>query len=200
MDVYRAAAALQVKAVSDVLFEDVWRCHAEIARLNTVGLTLENRPEAEFWLRTFVRVFFSHVDGVSYALRRVVLSLNELDQHRLTLAEQCVLREVSFRFRDGKIEERDAFLKPLEALELSVAHFARAFGSTFILQKGDHRFTAFKRTLGLRHTLTHPKTSQDLTLSRDHIADFSEAVAWFSNQMVALFSSSFKDLLEANST
>jgi hypothetical protein len=188
-----------VKQVADELTKDVWRCHAEIQRFSG-ELTAETRPEAEFWLRTFVRALFAQVEGVSYALRHLVLFLSGAGQYSLSLGEQCVLREVGFRYQDGKPEEYPVHLRLIDSLELGVHHFARAFSSEVDINKGDHRFAAFRSALALRHALTHPKNPGDLALSPDQIREFANATGWFSDQMVLLFSASVREMLEERSS
>lgn len=186
--------------VFNELQQDVLRCDTELRRLyeRFPDPTLEQRNEGQFWLRTSIRSFFSLVEGVAYTMRQSALELHESQYLDLSLGEQVLLREKNYQWQKGRVQEREGYSKTLEGIQMAFTLFPRAFGANFSLEASGHRYDAFRKALGVRHSLTHPKCKDDLFLSTDQLQSMSLAVAWFVGQMESLRESCRKQLEAIN--
>lgn len=171
------------------LQQDLLRCEDEFRRLHESfpDPTPEQRAEGQFWLRVSIRAFFSLVEGVAYTMRQSALVLKEAGHLPLSVGELVLLREKTYHWEKGKVEERDGHAKTLQGVQMAFTIFPRAFGiSSFDLETSGHRYDAFQKALKIRHSVTHPKAIADLYLTPDQLKKVALAFAWFKAQMEAL--------------
>jgi hypothetical protein len=150
-------------------------------------LTVDEKLEAQFWLRAFLRAFFAHVEGVTFAMRRAALEMHEQGHVGLSTAEACLLAEQRFVSERGKIKVLNTWNPLLDNVYLAFQVYPRAFRSSYALNTSDNGWACFQRALKLRDSVTHPKQPADLSLSPDSIRDLAAAIGWFSNQVVGMF-------------
>lgn len=182
-------AIQRISALDTRLRADTWRCHQEIVRINEA--TARGEPlglaETEFWLRTFLRVFFAQVEGLSFAMREATVFLAKQGHVKLVAGAIAVLEEKRYKSRNGKIEEADAFNPTLENFLLAFHYFPIAFGVSYTVAKSDGRWASFTRSLTLRNSLMHPKRPEDLGLTAASIREFAHAFKWFTEQVTGCF-------------
>lgn len=182
-------AIQRITALDQRLRTDTWRCHQEIVRINETTAKGErlDLAETEFWLRTFLRVFFAHVEGLSFAMRDATVFLAKQGHLKLSAGEITVLEEKRYRPRHGKIEESDTFNPTLENFLLAFRYFPLAFGASYAVAKSDARWACFTRSLAVRNNFTHPKRPGDLDLTEAAVREFADAFKWFTEQVTGCF-------------
>jgi len=183
-------ALLRVRSISTVLLADIWRSHESVMRHSALEATDETKEYGQFLLRSYVRAFFAHVEGVCYAMRESLLELHEQGFLNLSPSEYCLLAEARYALDGGKPKQIMARSSSLDTMRFSFSQFAQGFGSRFTLNTSDHRWQAFQESWKLRHSVTHPKLVDDLYLSPNSIRQFGDAIGWFSEQMAHLLRAS----------
>lgn len=168
---------------------DTWRCHQEIVSINEATARGErlDLAETEFWLRTFLRVFFAQVEGLSFAMRDAAVFLAKERHLQLSAGEITVLEEKRYRPRNGRIEQNDTFNPTLENFLLAFRYFPLAFGVSYAVAKSDARWSCFTRSLTLPNSFTHPKRPGDLDMTEAAIREFADAFKWFTEQVTGCF-------------
>jgi hypothetical protein len=137
------------------------------------------------------------VEGISFRLRQELLRLNKLGNRKLTLEEEFILSEVEFRLDKGKAKEATKRY-PTDELFLYTVHcYARHFNKTEELEVvlKDKGRVAFMATEKKRHSLTHPKTSEDTEINDLEWTKAKEAWAWYHQLYVVLLTDSILEEL-----
>jgi|GEM_PF-2912097 hypothetical protein len=138
--------------------------------------------------RAYIMSLFAMVEGISLQLRKELLRLNKLGQVYLTLDEEFILSEVEIRLDKGKAK-RALKRYPTEELFLYTIHcYAKHLSRTEEVGSvlGDKGKDAFKAAAKKRHSLTHPKTSEDTQVSDSEWKMARAAWAWYHQLYVAL--------------
>lgn len=177
--------------LNSVLGADTLRC---IQQCTAIGeqldstIDIEPNEEYQFWARALVRSFFAHVEGLTYAMRQLALSAHEAGSCTLDAEEVVLLREVDYRvdIRRKRINPQTRSNRFLENFFLAFRCFPKAFGVSFEPAYSENGWNLFQRSLELRHNLTHPKATQNLSLSRAAAVEVTDAIQWFGVQIQGL--------------
>jgi hypothetical protein len=142
--------------------------------------------------RAYIRSLFSMVEGISFRLRQELLRLHKLGQRKLTLEEEFILSEVEFRLDKGKAKQATKRYPTDELFLYTINCYARHFNRTEELDVvfKDEGRGAFTTTEKKRHSLTHPKTSEDTEISDSEWAKAKAAWAWYHQLYIALLTGS----------
>jgi hypothetical protein len=126
-------------------------------------LGTENSPYAR---RNYVRTFFAMIEGLTFQMKHVALERENHGFVNFLLPERNQLREDS------------GFMRPLDNIRLSFECFARAHGSRFKPNYGDHRWDRLRKAIRIRNGVTHPKRLSDLDISDADVYTLREGMIW----------------------
>lgn len=164
--------------------EDLVRCAKELSA----------SKGDQFWRRTLVRIFAAHAEGIIFHLKQSTLLLASHIKVTFTEGEIAFLKEVSFELDEkGHVSERGGkYPKFLSNFRFACQSFCRANRSDLILKYDVHGFESFQHMVKLRDRLTHPKSTNALTISDEEIEDIRKAIIWYHLHLRSLVSESQK--------
>jgi hypothetical protein len=192
----------QYNEIIEVLGGDAERAQAEWHR----------DPTNQFLRRSYVRAGFAYVEGHIFSLKQLTLSLDSFKRQLqslhgvtpghvvptlLTLGERLISEEQTFDLDDkGKVYSKAAFVRLEKNIKFAFLAFAKATDIPFQLDLGSGGWDAFQRSVGVRNRITHPKTTQDLTISEIEMTTFCKGLAWYlesSNKCITILTQVFAD-------
>ena len=130
--------------------------------------------------RMAFRAVFAAVEGSVHGLKQVVLAGIESQRHRYTDAEIAMLREEAYSLDDrGVAGARGRFL-PLDAnIRFAFDMIIREANLPLGIDWAGDGWHALKRSLEVRHRVTHPKLGTDVEVSPEEVSDLSKVYEWF---------------------
>lgn len=167
------------------LKKDTDQCYARYQEASKSWVQDKQKESYEllqFELRQLIRTFFAEVEGTIFSGRQIILWANERGEIELTLPEQALLREESYRFnrKTKRAESRATFNSTLDAFLLTLSVLPRLFGSESTLDLSRHGWESFQGLLEVRNAITHPKDIINLVVDADVILrTFPEARSWY---------------------
>jgi hypothetical protein len=189
LDLELLKSAAWVGTVHDLLMRDTllclqeWKAHKDRAVEGAFLFEDGELDRFQFWFRALVRSFATQVEGTCYYLRKA--SADAFDRGRLP-SLPAELRPKLLE-EDPNTPGRKRYNSFLENVELGFEWFAAAFGKSFKLPKGDHRWGNFRQLVECRNQITHPKSLQDFAATAHQILPAQQGMLWFSD--------SFKELV-----
>ncbi len=143
--------------------------------------------------RSAIRTAFSSVEGLMSVARK---SLKVLP---LTPAEIAIVQEVSYEVNErGTISERSRYI-PFDRNLKATVQIVRRVRPDYSLDYDHPGWPALKRTLNVRHRLTHPKALEDLTISDEEIEDVHRGFLWFLAFVIEVMEETVDDIKETYS-
>jgi hypothetical protein len=157
------------------------------------GLTIER----QHLTRNMVRAFFATVEGVTFNMKQVALTLPREDCP-FSEAERFILREQSVVLTSkGGADTPKTFLKTKDNFRFAY----RMMEKTFDLDENKifdtHHWESFGIALHVRDRLTHPKSHDSLYISIDEMMHFANTTNWFHGEFNKLFDRASESLNEA---
>lgn len=149
----------------------------------------ESFKKIQFYSRSFIRNFFSYVEGISFFMRFLVIeaSINGIIQ----LDNKIIAKmdEKEFDPIANVIGEKSKFNKFKENIDLSFKQFAKSFDSNFKLDKQCAGWEIFNELLTVRNQITHPKRPQSYILHEKTIKNMHNGALWFTESIISLINS-----------
>jgi len=149
----------------------------------------------QFARRTFLRSFFSAVDGILFALRTIVFefSKNETDSpvpNTFTDGERMLLQERSYELEDnGTVKVRNQNFQPfLKVLRFTFNVYSKLRRNEYLPDYSGAGWLSFRKATEIRHRITHPKSPEDLEISSEELLEIESAVKWFTESLNFMFS------------
>jgi hypothetical protein len=134
----------------------------------------------QFSRRSFVRIFYSVVEGCVSMLKTQTLDVAEVEKWPLTDAERAMLKEETYSLSEkGKPFVQTKFIPTDANLRFTLELFLRPAFPNFKVDTGGRGWAAFKAGLDVRHRITHPKMGKSFIITDDEIRLLFEAVDWF---------------------
>lgn len=133
--------------------------------------------------RAYVRVMLSFIEGMSHAIKDLLIAADREKRLSLSLPEVFVLREVQFEV-DGKARAR-AVRRPLrtkDGVRFLLKLLGRVAQPPFEPQFGDDGWRAFSEAIEIRNRVTHPRSREDLWLTDKDLDVVDRAVLWFEDE------------------
>lgn len=142
--------------------------------------------ETQFARRAYVRSVFAYMEGTVWLLKQLIIQsvfqskvvANPL--HVLSLAELALLSDVSYDVKDsGEPFEKQKFLPLPKNLRLTVSVINRLNKSSIDLVIDPKPWARFKKSLQVRHRITHPKSAAEIDIKDEEILEAIEVCGWF---------------------
>jgi len=160
--------------------------HNEQVRL----LPLIDKTKSNESNRTYVRSFFSMVEGITYRTRQILLDRYTEKKIDLTPEQIIVLSEISIELKEnGNINKRPKFHDLKNMTLFTYKTYSGLYNKLKIYREfvSDHRFNNFNESIKMRNRITHPKTGRDVYINGKDIQTVMSAGDWFHDFTFQLF-------------
>jgi hypothetical protein len=154
------------------------------------AIKVVNAEDSPYTRRALVRAVFAAVEGITYDLKQICLKFSKVIQPDppYTDAEMAMLREESYEVDDkGRAHTRTGVkFIPIQAnFRFALQMYSRLTGADLILDLCDGGWESFKKSLEVRHRITHPKKLADFAISDQEMGVIREAAGWCFGTYVA---------------
>jgi hypothetical protein len=145
-------------------------------------LNTEHSPYAR---RTFIRTLFAKLEGLTFQLKQIAL---ERENEGF----------VSFSSEErSKLHEDTGFIRTPENIRFSFQSLARAYGSDFEADYGNHRWAFLRKAVAIRNSITHPKILDDLEISDSDLETLRQGMQWYHDNISEVMRQCMRKLLDA---
>jgi hypothetical protein len=152
--------------------------HNELVRL----LPLIDKTKSNESNRTYVRSFFSMVEGITYRTRQMLLNRYTEKKVNLTPEQIIVLSECSVDLEEnGNIHKRVKYYDIRGMTLFTYKTYGELYNKVEIYRRflSDHRFNEFILAIKMRNRITHPKSGRDVYINGKDIQTVISAGDWF---------------------
>lgn len=166
------------------------------------GAAEDNDKESQRARRNAARAMFALIDGVTYGMKRLAY---ETDQgwglNTFSPAESAALQERAYRLTESG-EVKTIPLRPgvVPNIRFAFNAFARVFRSGLALDTYGEDWSRFKRTIQIRHRLTHPKGAPQLSVTVEELAELVQVTGWFDRTVRATLQGAFERVSRGQSS
>jgi hypothetical protein len=160
--------------------------HNEQVRL----LPLIDKTKSNESNRTYVRSFFSMVEGITYRTRQILLARLKEEKIKLSPEQMIALLEISVDLKDnGNIKTRPKFYDFKSMTLFTYKTYSSLYNKHKIYQDfiSDNRFNFFIDAIKMRNRITHPKKGEDVYINGQDIQTVMSAGDWFHEFTFQLF-------------
>ena len=158
------------------------------------GAKEDNDEESQRARRNAARAMFALIDGVTYGMKRVAYETDQgLGLNAFSPAESAALQERTVRLTESG-EVKTVPLRPgvVPNIRFAFNAFARVFRSGLALDTHGEDWRRFKRTIQIRHRLTHPKGTPQLSVTVEELAELVQVTGWFNRTVRATLQGAFE--------
>ncbi|MEK7719578.1 MAG: hypothetical protein AAB347_08215 [Bacteroidota bacterium] len=160
--------------------------HNEQVRL----LPLIDKTESNESNRTYVRSFFSMIEGITYRTRQILIERHKEKKIDLTPEQIIVLSEIAIDLKDnGSIKKRQKFYDFRRMTLFTYKTYCDLYNKTDNYKRflSDTRFKDFNESVNMRNRITHPKTVIDVYINGNDILTVMSAGEWFHSFTIEIF-------------
>lgn len=175
--------------------------------LNDVGAAISRREtdDTQATRRDMIRTAFAAIEGMVWIFREHVIDTAE-HTYGLEEDEKLLLQERQLSVSEqGKITEQPRFL-PLTTTVRFIARISSRLNGVDHFDFGASEWEGFRTAIGIRNRITHPKSSDDLHVSKSDVDEVMSALYWFLEKLTDVMAGSvetqksylgqFKEVLE----
>jgi hypothetical protein len=148
--------------------------------LSDVGAALARHESADNQAtrRDLIRTAFAAIEGLVWIFREQVVTAAE-ETYGLEDGEREVLQERQLSVSEqGKISAQSRFLGLIPTVRL-VARIASRINGAAHCDFGSSQWDDFRKAIAIRNRITHPKSAEDLHLSKADVDQVTNALFWF---------------------
>lgn len=146
---------------------------ALVSDVEFLSKSLENEQAR----RAYIRAVFALVEGLTYGMKQVALKQKHLPW---TSAENAILADEAYRLNEkGDAERVNASLTLLPNIKFAFKALTRSYEARFNLSISGRGWPSLQRALVVRNRLMHPKSSGDLSVTKEEVKDVAVAFNWF---------------------
>jgi hypothetical protein len=129
--------------------------------------------------RSYVRSLVAMIEGTIHCVKE--LEFAELYARKKTdIPTLVALKEVVFDIdENGKIKKKEKYVNPASNLRFVVNMFNSIFGKQLDLGIGTSKWDNFKTAIKIRNRITHPKETNDLSVSETELSVMKDVNEWF---------------------
>lgn len=137
--------------------------------------------------RIYLQLLTSMIEGISYRLRFYLLVQHRKKAIALTEDEQLVLKEDREKIYASNPKLRK-HLNTLPLIKYTWKTFAKHYQKSKLFSEwvGMNEFASVKTTFEKRNLITHPKSTQDLFVSKEEVEHSQRAHDWFHSFFIAM--------------
>ena len=123
--------------------------------------------EWQIYERALIRALFAEIEGITAAMRQVVLWAHDRGEYSLSEIEYVNLAE---KYRFNKLKDN---------FSLAFKYFTLLVNSQYSIDKSTSQWRTFLRSIKIRDGVMHPKTPLGFGVSGDASLDIEQTVHWF---------------------
>lgn len=183
------AAIDQFKNVQQALTDDV-----------AAAKGLHAARESDFTRRMVVKTMFTYLEGHLYALKQVILDfehilnpwqLQGIKDSRIVLftdEERAMLEEYTYDLSSGGVARKTLYLPRFaDNIKFAFTLFQRAVRLEDTVNYNSEGWQRLLESQKIRNRLTHPRSTESLSVVEAEVATVEKGVAWYDNNVDALF-------------
>lgn len=152
--------------------------HNEQVRL----LPLIDKTRSNESNRTYLRSFFSMVEGITYRTRQILLERYRQKIIDLTPEQIIVLSEIKVELKDnGSINLIQRFYDLKSMTLFTYKTYCGLYNKLDLYKKylSDSKYTDFNASIKMRNRITHPKLGMDVFITGEDVLKVISAGEWF---------------------
>ena len=138
--------------------------------------------------RIFIRAVFDLIEGVTSGMKQVALEKEQYRKGRFTRAEVALLKQESYPWenlgREQNWPDKMTFL--LKKIHSAFWALAESHRATYSLPMTGLGWKSLRIALDVRRRIMHPKSVDELTVSKEEIEYVVNAHLWFVSNYVLL--------------
>ena len=152
--------------------------------INNPTLSLETKRILEkiksdfmqFRRRNFVKTVFSSIEGILFAMKRILLNHSE----RLTDEEIIKLQEYRVvGSNENRLKKKSIYLKSEENIKFVIKTYEKCITRKIVTNLNSDDWERYTKSISIRNRITHPKISGDLFISTEEVNMVKQAHDWF---------------------
>lgn len=155
--------------------------------LDDVGAAIARRKmdDTQATRRDMIRTAFAAIEGLVWIFREHVIDTAE-NTYGLEDDEKLILQERQLTVSEqGRITEHLRFL-PLTTTIRFIARIAGRLNGVDHFDFGGSGWEGFRKAIGIRNRITHPKSSDDLHVSESDVDQVMNALYWFFEKLTEI--------------
>jgi len=131
--------------------------------------------------RNYVRTVFAMIEGALNVMCRIIFEAKDLDRWKLSEEEiDTIADSISFFKQDTAKKKKKKSFKPLsERIKVAFKISNRLLKEDCNMDFAGKDWDNFKKTMQIRNRLSHPKTSNDLEITKEEIRLTDLTRDWF---------------------
>jgi len=149
------------------------------------AIKLLKDADLQYRRRSYVRTFFSYVEGVIWGLAQLSISSGH---NNLTKEVLLKLEEKEEIENNGRIEIKYKRKRLAERIKSILKTFVRAMDIKTPLDFGVQDWVIFQEAIQIRNNITHPKDKDCLILTKIDVDKVHKSHKWFSEILNDIFS------------
>ncbi|TAD83881.1 MAG: hypothetical protein EAY70_01665 [Sphingomonadales bacterium] len=175
--------------------------------LNDVGAAISRRKmdDNQATRRDMIRTACAAIEGMVWIFREHVIDTAD-STYGLEGDEKLILQERQLSVSEqGKITEQPRYL-PLTTTIRFIARIANRLNDIDHFDFGASEWEGFRKAIEIRNRITHPKSADDLHVSKTDVEQVMNALSWFLEKLTEILAQSlvtqkrylgqFKDFFE----
>jgi len=144
----------------------------------SIALSRQESADNQITRRDMIRTAFAAIEGLVWIFREEIVDTAE-STYGLEDDERSILRERQLAVSDqGKITVQSRCL-PLTTTIRFVARIASRINGFEHFEFGGTEWDNFRRAIVVRNRITHPKSANDLFVSKADVEQVTNALFWF---------------------
>ncbi len=180
-----SGALKELVSISNILSDDI----TSISEVDYSKLSSKQKRDA-------VRSIFAIIEGLTYCLKQAALEFNTQLDKKLSIYEQMAINEEIARIDDsGNIKISTEFSSITSNVRFAFNVFEKVTNSEFKLKVDTADWAAFKKSIPVRHRITHPKRTSDLEITEFEISSLIKVCLWFYQSICGALFLSIRALL-----
>ncbi|MEO8399017.1 MAG: hypothetical protein ABI550_04280 [Ignavibacteriaceae bacterium] len=129
-----------------------------------------------FRKRTYVRTVFSYIEGMLFAMKRILLEDYE------DLNDEDIIKLQEYRLVGAnaeKLQKKPVFIDLKENMKFTFDKYGKIRANNYQTDFNSNDWENFKKCIKIRNKITHPKHSDDLIVTDEEYKKVQMAHDWF---------------------
>ena len=157
------------KSLTSILIDDCCKSHEELEKEDT-----------QFKRRSYVKAFFTMIEGQVYLMKQLALALHKGGHLRLSRAELTLLSDIIYDLNgEGKAYIKTRYSSITNSLKFILNIYDRVSEANLPIDRQSNDWQKFMKAIMIRNRITHPKKPIDMIISDEDLHLISLASIWW---------------------
>ncbi len=166
--------AMSIERVTDIVAKD----------LEFIEYHLDNDPDG-FWARTLIKTVCSYVESEVYLLKQGVLKFCNEGSIDIPPEVKLFLNNKKFELgNNGKLNERLLQGRVRDEVKFIFSQICTLKGYEQLVGFDSDGWEKLISTIEVRNRLTHPKSTDDLSVTDKEVEESGDAFTWFMDNVI----------------